>query len=74
MLGAGFDMPYVQSQVGHSDPAVKLAVYAPVIRRPDRDQLRAEMRVLLSERAAEAVSQTTTHGADAAAFAHTERP
>jgi len=34
-----------------------LAVYAHVIRRPDRDQLRAEMRDLLGERPAEAISQ-----------------
>ena len=49
MLAAAFDVPYVQSQVGHRDPAVTLAVYAKVIRRPDRDRLRAEMRQLLDE-------------------------
>jgi integrase len=49
MLAAGFDVPYVQAQVGHRDPAVTLAVYAQVIRRPDRDRLRAEMRELLGE-------------------------
>jgi integrase len=49
MLAAGFDVPYVQAQVGHRDPGVTLAVYASVIRRPDRDRLRAEMRELLGE-------------------------
>jgi integrase len=41
MLAAGFDLPYVQEQVGHQDPSTTLKLYAQVIRRPDRDQLRA---------------------------------
>jgi integrase len=49
MLAAGFDLPYVQEQVGHQDPSTTLKIYAQVIRRPDRDQLRAEMRALLGE-------------------------
>jgi len=49
MMAAGFDVPYVRAQVGHRDPAVTLAVYAQVIERPDRDQLRAEMRELLGD-------------------------
>ena len=49
MLAAGFDVPYVQDQVGHLDPTTTLAIYAKVIRRPDRDSLRAEMRALLGE-------------------------
>jgi integrase len=49
MLAAGFDVPYVQDQVGHLDPTTTLAVYAQVIRRPDRDALRAEMRALLGD-------------------------
>ena len=53
MIAAGYDLPYVQAQVGHSDPAVTLAVYAQVMRRRDRDQLRSEIRALLGE--AEAV-------------------
>jgi integrase len=53
MLAAGFDVPYVRAQVGHRDPAVTLAVYAQVIERPDRDRLRAEMRQLLGDGAAE---------------------
>jgi integrase len=46
-IAAGFDLPYVQAQVGHSDPTVTLSVYAQVIRRADRDQLPAEIRALL---------------------------
>ena len=49
MLAAGFDVPYVQDQVGHADPTTTLAVYARVIRRADRDALRAELRELLGE-------------------------
>jgi integrase len=49
MLAAGFDLPYVQDQVGHLDPTTTLAIYAKVIRRPDRDAVRAEMRALLGE-------------------------
>jgi integrase len=47
MLAAGYDLPYVQDQVGHRDPTTTLRIYAQLIRRPDRDQLRAEMRALL---------------------------
>jgi integrase len=50
MLAAGFDLPYVQDQVGHQDPSTTLKIYAQVIRRPDRDRLRAEMQELLGER------------------------
>jgi integrase len=49
MLAAGFDVPYVQDQVGHADPTTTLAIYARVIRRIDRDALRAELRALLGE-------------------------
>ena len=47
MIAAGYDLPYVQAQVGHADPAVTLAIYAQVMRRADRDQLKAELRDLL---------------------------
>lgn len=47
MLAAGFDLPYVQEQVGHQDPSTTLKIYAQVIRRPDRDRLRVEMQALL---------------------------
>lgn len=49
MLAAGFDVPDVQDQVGHADPTTTLAIYARVIRRADRDALRAELRALLGE-------------------------
>ncbi len=54
-IAAGFDIPYVQAQVGHSDPKVTLAVYAQVMRHPDRDQLRAEIGALLG------IDQEATH-------------
>jgi integrase len=47
MVAAGYDIPYVQAQVGHKDPTTTLAIYAQVMRRPDRDQLRAEIRAFL---------------------------
>jgi integrase len=47
MLAAGHDIPYVQAQVGHADPTVTLAVYAQLIRRPDRDEMRRELRAFL---------------------------
>jgi integrase len=47
MIAAGYDLPYVQAQVGHLHPSTTLAVYAQVIRRPDRDRLRDEIRQLL---------------------------
>jgi integrase len=49
MLAAGFDLPYVQDQVGHRDPTTTLRVYAQVVRRLDRDGLKGEMRALLGE-------------------------
>ena len=49
MLAAGFDLPYVQDQVGHTDPITTMGIYARVIRRADRDRLRAELRELFGE-------------------------
>jgi integrase len=49
MVAAGFDLPYVQDQVGHIHPTTTLATYAQVIRRPDREAVRAEMRSVLGE-------------------------
>jgi len=66
-IAAGFDIPYVQAQVGHSDPSVTLAIYAQVMRRADRDQLRSEIRALLgvestaSQPAAASPAQTKDH-------------
>jgi integrase len=47
MVAAGFDLPYIQAQVGHVDPSTTLGIYAQMIARSDRDQLRAEIRELL---------------------------
>jgi integrase len=47
MVAAGYDLPYIQAQVGHRDPSTTLAIYAQVIARPDRDELRTEIRQLL---------------------------
>ena len=47
LIAAGYDLPYVQAQVGHANPALTLSIYALVMRRPDRDQLREEIRQLL---------------------------
>jgi integrase len=47
VVAAGYDLPYVQAQVGHVDPTTTLAIYAQVMRTADRDQLRAEIRELL---------------------------
>jgi hypothetical protein len=47
LLAAGYDLPYVQAQVAHLDPTTTLGIYAHVMARRDRDQLRAEIRTLL---------------------------
>jgi integrase len=60
MVAAGYDLPHIQAQVGHRDPSTTLAIYAQVIARPDRDELRAEIRQLL--------------GVDATPAAPTARP
>jgi integrase len=36
LLSAGAEVPYVQAQVGHSDPKVTLEIYALVLKRRDR--------------------------------------
>jgi integrase len=62
MLAAGHDIPYVQSQVGHEDPTTTLAIYAQLIRRPDREQMRHELQTFL---------ETAVPQSDAAATAAT---
>jgi integrase len=47
MLAVGHDIPYVQSQVGREDPTTTLAIYAQLIRRPDREQMRRELQTFL---------------------------
>lgn len=55
MLAGGHDIPYVQSQVGHEDPTTTLGIYAQLIRRPNREQLRHELRTFLDTPLTEAV-------------------
>ncbi len=52
MIAAGYDLPYGQAQVGHADPTVTLGIYAQVMRRGDREELKAEIRDLLGVAAA----------------------
>jgi integrase len=47
LVAAGYDLPYVQAQVGHRQPTTTLAIYAQLMARQDRDALRAEIRQLL---------------------------
>ncbi|MGH2866322.1 MAG: tyrosine-type recombinase/integrase, partial [Solirubrobacteraceae bacterium] len=47
MIAAGHDLPYVQAQAGHVDPTTTLGIYAQLMTRRDRDQLRTEIRDLL---------------------------
>jgi integrase len=39
MLAAGFDLPYVQEQVGHQDPTTTLKIYAQGVRAPPHPSL-----------------------------------
>ena len=61
-LAAGYDLPYVQEQVGHQDPSTTLKIYAQVIRRPDRDQLKAEMQALIAGRSPQTVREKAPKG------------
>jgi integrase len=65
LIAAGYDLPYVQAQVGHVNPTITLSIYALVMRRADRDQLRAEIRDLLGTSSA-----PTTDGPASLAMAH----
>jgi integrase len=71
-IAAGFDIPYVQAQVGHVDPKLTLAVYAKVMRRPDRDELRTEIRNLfgVDQRAAESPPPPSAQGSTRPSLAH----
>jgi integrase len=55
MVAAGYDLPYIQAQVGHVDPSTTLGIYAQVMRSADRDRLRAEIRELLGVNAEDTV-------------------
>jgi integrase len=61
MVAGGYDLPYVQAQVGHVDPTTTLAIYAQVMRRSDRDQLRAEIRDLLGVAHAQSTALSAGH-------------
>jgi hypothetical protein len=65
LIAAGYDLPYVQAQVGHVNPTITLSIYAQVMRRADRDQLRAEIRDLLGTS-----SVPTTHRSASVTMAH----
>ncbi|MDQ6818862.1 MAG: site-specific integrase [Actinomycetota bacterium] len=65
MVAAGYDLPYIQAQVGHTNPTTTLAIYAQLMRRNDREQLRTEIRNLLgveTERATEALRSSPRVG------------
>jgi integrase len=47
MLTAGYDAAYVMEQLGHESAKTTLEIYARVIRHPDRQQLRKEVRAFL---------------------------
>jgi integrase len=49
MLSAGAEIPYVQDQVGHADPALTLKIYALVLKRRNRRQFAAAFDRLLAE-------------------------
>lgn len=54
MVAAGYDLPYIQAQVGDRDPTTTLAIYAQLIASQDRDRLRTEIRQLLGTEASPA--------------------
>ena len=35
LVAAGYEIPYIQAQVGHGDPTTTLEIYAQVLRRAD---------------------------------------
>jgi len=49
LLSAGAEVPYVQAQVGHSDPKVTLEVYAQVLKRRDRSRLGQALDTLMRD-------------------------
>jgi integrase len=61
MVAAGYDIPYIQAQVGHRDPSTTLAIYARVIARPDRDEVRDEIRHLFGVNAQAEAEPSPAH-------------
>jgi integrase len=49
LLSAGAEVPYVQAQVGHSDPKVTLEIYAHVLKRRDRSRLGTAFDALMCD-------------------------
>ena len=49
LLSAGAEVPYVQAQVGHSDPKVTLEIYAHVLKRRDRSRLGTAFDALMRD-------------------------
>ena len=49
MLAAGAEVPYVQAQVGHTDPKVTLEIYAIVLKRRERRQFAAAVDALMED-------------------------
>jgi integrase len=74
MIAAGFDPPYIQAQVGHLDATTTLAIYAQVIARPDRDQLRDGMRALLGIESRSVASQVRGVSPELSPPEHGPRP
>jgi integrase len=60
MVAAGYDIPYIQAQVGHKDPTTTLAIYAQLMRRADRQELREEIRGLFGASPASTPAPTET--------------
>ena len=38
MVAAGYDLPYVQAQVGHDDPSVTLSIYAQALQATGNEE------------------------------------
>jgi integrase len=49
MLAAGAEVPYVQDQVGHTDPKLTLEIYALVLKRRDRTQFAEPFDILMRD-------------------------
>jgi hypothetical protein len=47
MIAAGYDLPYVRPRSATNDPSVTFSIHAQVMRRANRQQLKAEIRELL---------------------------
>jgi integrase len=75
MLAAGADVPYVQAQVGHTDPKMTLEIYALVLKRRDRSQFAEAFDILMRD-AIPSMRQAkmATDGQHQTAWTSTQRP